>query len=299
MTPGQRPGVPRTASPPPAFNFFFAAQLTVLACFIYSLVVSLAVVSGGLAFGLAHALGVAVGFACALGLATLRVSAPLGEALALRPPHPSAWLVPFLLLPGLLLISELDNLLAPLLPPLPPPPVLPPGVQPVTPVPLGLIVIAASVLLQPLAHEVFFRGLVYGRLQRIFSGAQTVIATSLLSWAFATLSMALLRGGTVHGIARLSVHALGIALLLGTLRLSSGSLYPSLLLAALFGGIDVLGSERALGIPGFDDNSAAHTPAHWLLPAALLSAAGLRLCQRLARLTLPGPQQPGGREQGT
>jgi hypothetical protein len=283
MTFQPRPRSPRPAPSQPPFTFFFAAQLTVLACFIYSLIVRLVAGSLGAShFELAHALGLAGGFASAMILASLRISTPLPEVLALRAPARLAWLAPFLLLPALLLISELDNWVVLLLPAplLPPPPA-----DSAAPEPFGTGLLLATLAVQPLAQEFYFRGLVQGRLRTFANAIQTVIATTLLSWAFATLSVALLLLGfdSAHAIVRRSVHALGAAALLAILRQSSGSLYPSLLLAILFGVIDLLGTEHALGIPGFDDATAAHTPARWLIPAVLLTAAGFALCTHLAR----------------
>jgi hypothetical protein len=83
--------------------------------------------------------------------------------------------------------------------------------------------------------------------------------------------------------ARAGLQTLGEALCLGVLRQSSGSIYPSILLASLFGGVQLLAEQRLLGIPGFDEVSAAHTPWPWLAGAALCSGFGLWICARVAR----------------
>ena len=49
----------------------------------------------------------------------------------------------------------------------------------------------------------------------------------------------------------------------------------------IFGACRVASVQNAFGIPGFDDMSADHTPLIWLLPAALLTGVGLRLCQAM------------------
>ena len=70
-------------------------------------------------------------------------------------------------------------------------------------------------------------------------------------------------------------------LVFGLLRECSGSLAPGLVLNVVFGAVAVLASYGVFGIPGFDNLEAAHTPLVWLVPAALATGVGLRLCQSL------------------
>ena len=71
------------------------------------------------------------------------------------------------------------------------------------------------------------------------------------------------------------------ALVLGLLRTASGSVVPGLVLHMAFGLCSVLATAELFGIPGFDDISATHTPLEWLVPAALFTGIGLRLCRTL------------------
>ena len=271
--------IPRAAREPesaPPFTFAFAALLTLLSAMIYIIVLSASVGALGTAsFMLAHGIALLVAFGNAFLIASRRITLPLRSALALSSAAPLAWMTPFLLLPALLLVSELDNVAAALLPaPEGPRMELPPASG------LGLLVSGFVLLvLEPLARETFFRGLVQGRLAALWGGLRAVIATSLLSWAFDVLRP------EVEPVVlfKFTIHSLSTSVLLSIVRQSSGSLLPALLLSTLFGAVQLLAEQKWLSIPGFDDMSAAHTPAVWLLPASLLTAAGLQLCYRLSR----------------
>jgi membrane protease YdiL (CAAX protease family) len=273
-----------SAAEPIPFNFVFGALLTVLTSLVYCLVVY-SLGGSGVPFGLARVAGLLVSFGNAFAIAARRIPRPLAPALGLQAAPASAWLAPFLLLPALLLVSELDNLLVAFFPVTEPP-------APEQPAPTALdIGVAAFVLvvIEPGATEWFFRGVLQSQLALLWDGPRAVVATSLLSWAFAVLpqrvltSLGILPTGNAElDLVRISIAVLGEAALLGIVRQSSGSLYPALLLAALFGATKLLSEEQALRIPGFDDTSAAHTPASWLFPALILTAAGLGLCHRMA-----------------
>ena len=154
---------------------------------------------------------------------------------------------------------------------------------------------------------------------RVYELLETVITSS--SWQFAlivivVLFMLLFRGaiqpvmieqlGVGRGIAFTSLqNGLAVALgtlnpwalvpstvnaaVLGILRHSSGSLYPSLALHAVSGLATLLASYGTFGIGGFDDTSEAHTSLAWLLPAAVFTGIGLRLCKTVA--AAPPPSQ--------
>jgi hypothetical protein len=77
------------------------------------------------------------------------------------------------------------------------------------------------------------------------------------------------------------------ALVLGVLRICSGSVLPGLLLNAALGLLGVLAARNLFGIPGFDDTSSPHTPLAYLVPAALSVGIGLRLCRAAAPLVTP------------
>jgi hypothetical protein len=74
------------------------------------------------------------------------------------------------------------------------------------------------------------------------------------------------------------LFAAALALPLALLRESSGSLLPGLALHACFGAVAAAAELGAFGIPGFDDPSAAHTPASWTAPAAASALVGFAIC---------------------
>ena len=63
-------------------------------------------------------------------------------------------------------------------------------------------------------------------------------------------------------------------------------------LHSLAGLLALMAHHRMLGIPGFDDTTAAHTPLGWLLVAALFTGVGLRFCRLAASLPTPEPELP-------
>jgi membrane protease YdiL (CAAX protease family) len=219
----------------------------------------------------------AFGVAFALGAARLNGSPASALGLVRAPSR--AWIaVPFLCA-GLLLTSELHNIVLHFFP-------YPEEMGEATH-PEGFLAVlewgVVLMLVLPTTEELFFRGLLQPGLVRR-AGARRAI---LLTAALHGLAAFLVRGPHVAP----SIAA--GALLLGFIRHSSGSLLPALGLNALFGFVTLLATLGAFGIPGFDDTTAPHTPLTWLAPAALCVGFGLALCRELgADSPGPGPAPP-------
>jgi membrane protease YdiL (CAAX protease family) len=217
-----------------------------------------------------------VSFGGAFAMVAPFIPDPPAQSLGVRAPPLYAWLAVPLLLPTLLLASELDNVLRALANV----PLLPQTSEPVR--------IAEWVLIElfvlPAVSELFYRGALQPRFTQAWGDLWGVLATAAL---VGVASAALFDNLLVVGPTAV------VALVLGILRQCSGSILPGLVLGTLFGAIGLLAVERVFGIPGYDDPSAAHTPLIWLAPAALLVGAGLALC-RFASTKLDGPQSREG-----
>jgi membrane protease YdiL (CAAX protease family) len=218
------------------------------------------------------AIGIAtlVAFGAVFAFAARRIADPPGESLGLLPAPRRAWLAVLLLLPALLLISELDNALQALVPALR-------GEQSeAAEATAGLLLEGTLVLVfvVPFVDEIFFRGVLQPGLVAALGRARGIALVAALD-ALAALSLFGPRG---------AVSTFAGASLLGLLRDRSGSLLPGLLLNALFGAVGVAAQAGAFGIPGFDDASAPHTPLGWLVLAGLSSGAGLAVCRSLQRV---------------
>ncbi len=219
------------------------------------------------AFGLAFALGAP------------RLAGSPASALGLVRAPPRAWLaVPFLCT-GLLLTSELHNIVIHFFP-------YPEEMgEPARPE--GFLAVlewgVVLMLVLPTTEELFFRGLLQPGLVRRVGVRRAILLTSALNG----LAAFLVRGPHVAP----SIAA--GALLLGFVRHSSGSLLPALGLNVLFGLVTLLATVGTFGIPGFDDTTASHTPLTWLAPAALCVGFGLALCRELGGASPgPGPSPP-------
>ena len=231
--------------------------------------------------GIGMAVGLVLGFGGIATMAARGVPAPADVRLGLRrfDARILGWLA--LLLPLPLLLSELDNWVGVLLP------VerdFPSGDE------VGLLGIAESLLflalLRPVVEEFFFRGVVqHGLVSHRGARAGVLLTAALYSLAHlgfyasderAAASAAL--QGVVEGI------------VLGTLRIASGSILPGILLrtaTSALGLFAVVGAD-ALPIPGFNTGDP-HTPALWLIPAAVSVALALRL---IARAAAAAPNDP-------
>jgi hypothetical protein len=90
--------------------------------------------------------------------------------------------------------------------------------------------------------------------------------------------------GDAYRALTLGAQALVDGLLLGGLRLASGSILPGVALSMLMGstGFVALAAKERFPIPGFS-GGGDHTPLAWLVPAALSVTLGLVLLVRSAR----------------
>jgi membrane protease YdiL (CAAX protease family) len=228
-------------------------------------------------------LGVAAipAFGLAFAVGAQRLDGPPATALGLVRAPPRAWLALPFLCAGLLLTSELHNIVLQFFP-------YPEEMAEPTR-PEGFLALvewgAVLVLVLPATEEFFFRGLLQPGLVRRVGAGRAVLLTAALYG----LAAFLVRGPHVT----LSIAAAG--LLLGFVRHASGSLLPALGLNVAFGFVTLLATVEAFGIPGFDDTSAPHTPLGWLIPAALLVGFGLALCREgSGSAPGPGPAPPPG-----
>jgi membrane protease YdiL (CAAX protease family) len=234
-------------------------------------------------------IGAVVAYGVAFTLAAAQLPGDPAATLGFRAARPRSWIAALLFLPSPILMSELQNVMRDYWPPAPPlegaATIPPPGVAGT----LEWALVFAVAL--PAVAEIFFRGLLQPRLSPYWGSLGAVIGTALL---------AALSGVPFFGPYSLP-HMLGAALLAGTLRRSSGSLYPGLLLSMSFGFVNVLALHEAFGIPGFDVMDLAHTPLSFLAVPGAMLGIGLALCRGDASLTredvtaqIPPEEPPAG-----
>jgi membrane protease YdiL (CAAX protease family) len=244
-----------------------AVVLTVGAALVQSFVFLLLVSSYGARvsfFGIAAI----AGFGSALALAAPRLSGDPAARLGFVAAPARAWLaVPFLV-SSTILVSEIDNFVLEHFP-LPEEAKERPRLEgAVSLLEWGMVLCVVI----PAAEELFFRGVLQpGLAQRLGPVRAIGLVAALQGLASA------------FRVPQLFVEVGAQGLLFGFLRHSSRSLLPCFALGALVGVVHVLGIAGLLGIPGFDDTSVPHTPAEFLLPAAVLVGIGLLLCRQAAQ----------------
>lgn len=217
-------------------------------------------------------IGIIVGYGTAVLLAVPRISSPPELWLGFVTPPRVAWLAAGLLIPAVMLASELDNVIKTLLPA--------PSRDP-RPELSGFELFELAVVLiavVPAAHEIFFRGVLHTALVTRLGAPIGVCVVA----GIAGISGGLFAGPSTPELIAGLLQSTALALVLGVLRHCSGSLWPCLALSAALGGIGWLAAQNAFGIPGFDDISAAHTPLLWLAPCAASVGVGLGLCRAMA-----------------
>jgi membrane protease YdiL (CAAX protease family) len=250
-----------------------AVVLTAFAWSVLALVTMLATPAAGGTLGLA--LGMLLGFGGAGTLAARVMPPPVDARIGLLGFAPRLLLPLALLLPVVLLLSELDNLvLAHVFD----------GVKPTLPErEVGsldtLEAVLFGVLLRPVLEEFFFRGVVQQGVVAALGAGGGVLLTALL---FAAVRASPLVGLPYYAVT-IGVQAFALAVLLGFVRLASGSILASMLVLC---GVEALGVlapalDDALPIPGFN-TGGAHTPFEWLTSATLAVAAGVALLARHA-----------------
>ncbi len=267
---------PKEPSPSP----LGAISLTGLAWGVMVLVTVLATPGAGGTLGIA--LGTVLGLGGAGTLAARAIPAPADRRIGLTGFAPAVLLPVLLLVPYVLLVSELDNWIAELFPPAE-------AAEGEAEVPLeGLAAVELVlflVLLRPVLEEFFFRGVVQQGVVATLGARRGLVLTAFL---FALMRASFGLGDTQRALT-LAAQGFCEGLLLGGLRLASGSILPGVVLGMLTAGLGLLAlaTKEAFAIPGFNDASP-HTPLAWLLPAALSVAAALAWLRRLGP-----PAQPG------
>jgi membrane protease YdiL (CAAX protease family) len=263
-----------------------AVLLTASAWSVMVLLTMLATPAGGGLLGIS--LGLLLGFGGAGTLAARGVPPPAERRIGLVGFAPRLLLALLLLVPWVLLASELDNWIAVTLFP-----GAKTGADDATPGTLATLEwVLFAVLLRPVLEEFFFRGVVQQGVVAALGPARGVLLTALL---FALVRTSLFGADPYHAVS-FGAQALAVGLLLGFVRLASGSILSCVLLQTALEGAGVLSLvlRDALPIPGFNAEGA-HTPLAWLAPAALSATLGIALLGREARLARAGP---GDRDRG-
>lgn len=251
-----------------------AVALTAAGWLLMWFVVAVAV-SLGATSTLGLALGATLGFGVVGSIVARSVPEPAAERIGLHgfPARQAGMLV--LLLPAVILISEIDNGIQWVLPPGEPGESLDADT-----VSSGLQTVEwmiYSVLLRPVVEEFFFRGVLQ---QGAVAWLGRLRGVALIALLFAGVR-ASLGIGSPYGaylVASLWSQALFEGVLLGVARLATGSLLAPILLhagIAALGGVGVLVSDW-VPIPGFN-SEGAHSPLALVVPSALCVALGLKL----------------------
>jgi membrane protease YdiL (CAAX protease family) len=263
-----------SGAPIPAPRPLGALVLTAFAWAVLVLVTVLATPSAGGTLGLA--LGMLLGFGGAGTLAARAVPPPADRRIGLAGFPPRLLLPLVLLVPVVLLTSEIDNQVSAQLFAGQKPPV--PERSPSSLDTLEWVLF--GVLLRPVLEEFFFRGVVQQGVVAALGAGGGIAFTAVL---FALVRASLFVNDAYHATS-LGLQAFALGVLLGFARLASGSILASALLLSAIEACGLLahGLRDALPIPGFNA-AGAHTPLAWLAPAALSVALGLWQLARASR----------------
>jgi membrane protease YdiL (CAAX protease family) len=134
----------------------------------------------------------------------------------------------------------------------------------------GAIVVVCLVALVPAAEELLFRGLfLFGLARRYGNGFALLLSSCLF--------------GVLHFGAVPAVYAAVAGLLLGSVALVTGSIWPSIALHAAVNAVPVLLPESLLPIHGFNvpTEEPQHLPLWLVLPSLTLGICLLLLMRRL------------------
>lgn len=278
------------AYPPAALSGFLTAAAFLVMIFVLAPLAA----SGSGVLGLSA--GTVLGFGLVGTLTARRVPAPTDQRLGLRPMSTRALGIVLLLAPIVFWLSELDNVAAELSPR----PEELTEEQPETgatnggglvdPKTLRLLEVALfAVFLRPVVEEFFFRGVVQQG-----AVAQLGMRSGLL---FQTVLYATARSvtGAGSGYAVLSLMSQSVVegLLLGSLRLGTGSILPGIVLQGLINGVGLLalGFAEEFPIEGLNLQEGHMSP--WiLLPALLPILLGLRHLRTDIATAPPLPPAP-------
>jgi membrane protease YdiL (CAAX protease family) len=219
------------------------------------------------------------------------VPPPQAERLGLRGFPSSFLLVLVLLLPMSVLVSELLNLAHGLFPPPDAGEVAQRVVERLdTSTALGAVETAIVVVgIAPVVEEWLYRGVVQQGLVAHLGRVRGVLITACL-FSFAHFEPSL----SVASSLATFVATLPVGLILGAVRLATGSLLAAILLHASYNGVSLAALELAEQIPVAGYNAPGdHTPLTVLLPAAVAVCIALAVVLRGAReapVALPIPE---------
>ena len=250
-------------------------------------------VTGGLAgetgVMLALALGMTLGFGGVGTFVARQVPEPADRRLGLTAIGPAQVGIVLLLIPVVLLTSELDNWVAELVPR----PEAVEGEPEVTdPEALALRALESALfiaLLRPVIEEFFFRGVIQqGVVAALGPVSGVVLQASLFALVRATLG-----ASDAYFVSTNAAQGFVEGALLGFLRLGTGSILAGIVLQVITGTIAMFLALRpdVLSIPGFTD-TGSHTPLLWLVPAALCVALALGATFRSYQSQEPLPDPP-------
>lgn len=241
-------------------------------------------------------IGQVVGFGMVAILATQQIPAPHAQRLGLRGFDPQFGWVLILLLPSLFLLSELDNIIRDLIPPPPPDPEFQ-----IEPHPLfertfyaeiqRLIVVVG---LAPVMEEWLFRGVIQQGLSGNLGRIRGVVLTALL---FAVCR--LVPGLPPSTLISFLLVSFAMGLLLGCVRLATGSLLAAILLHTGFNAIGWAAGFFAEQWPidGFNV-SDSHTSFQVLAPAIVTTGFALVALYHAVRQAPPDPPLEAGSRRG-
>jgi membrane protease YdiL (CAAX protease family) len=218
---------------------------------------------------LALAIGLCLGFGGVGTLAARAVPAPADLRLGLRGFAPRYALPILLMVPAIVLASEIDNWVRPLFPSNPSLPVE--GTEGSDPRYAAFEAVITLVLLRPVLEEFFFRGVVQQGVVAHLGFPAGLLQTALLS---GVASGGLLLFAGPDRAASGAAQAFFLGLLLGVLRQGSGSLLAAILGAVLMqsAGVAAAAGAERFPIQGFTGPPGEHTPL-WILAACAAPVA--------------------------
>jgi len=248
-------------------------------------------------------IGEAIGVGAVASYAAKRIAAPQRERLGLRGFDAGYLPILAMLLPLVVVLSELDNMLRGAMPPQEVPAALESLPEQIASAgfltTLETFIVAVGIA--PVVEEWLFRGVIQQGLVAHLSRARGVAVTAAL---FAVVHL----GPAPAGPAALSpfFSSFVLGLVLGAVRLATGSLLACILVSAGVSalGLAALGAADTMPIAGFNA-PGAHTPIEILLPSLFAVCWSLTLVVRAAReapraIPLPGstpdellPREPG------
>jgi membrane protease YdiL (CAAX protease family) len=242
-------------------------------------------------------IGEALGLGAVASYAAQRVAAPQRERLGLKTFDLSFLPILAMLVPLVVVMSELDNILRAFVPPPEIPPELADMQEQISSASFltTLETFLVAVGIAPVVEEWLFRGVIQQGLIAHLSRVRGVMLTAAL---FAIVHL----GPSPSGPSALSpfISSFALGLVLGAVRLATGSLLACILVSAgvSAAGLAAISLADTIPIPGFNA-PGAHTSIEILAPALFAVAWSLSLVLRGARdapAEIPLPQANPSRE---